>query len=192
MEHLIQVYGYVAVLIGTFFEGETVAMLGGFAAHQQHLRFSWVVLTAFVGSAMGDQVAYFLGKRFGRSFVDRRPKLASHIGRATSLLERHPVLFILGFRFIYGLRNVAPVAIALSRIPTARFLVLNVISAAVWAVLVTGAGYLFGQAVEAARGKLHAWDERLAMGAVLAAISIFGFNLLRERVSRRQTASKGR
>ncbi|HVK69905.1 MAG TPA: DedA family protein [Polyangium sp.] len=192
MEHLIEVYGYIAVLIGTFFEGETVAMLGGFAAHQQHLRFPLVVLTAFLGSATGDQIAYFLGKRFGRSFVDRRPKLGAHLARATSLLERYPTLFIFGFRFIYGIRNVAPVAIALSRIPTARFLVLNAMAAALWAVVVAGAGYLFGQAVESARGKLHAWDERLAMGAVLAAISIFGFNLLRERVFRRQTASKGR
>ncbi|MDC3981351.1 DedA family protein [Polyangium jinanense] len=192
MEHLIETYGYVAVLIGTFFEGETVAILGGFAAHQGHLRYSLVMLTAFVGSVLGDQSAYFLGRRYGRSFVDRRPKLGPHIARATSLLERHPVLFMFGFRFLYGLRNVAPVAIALSRIPMTRFLVLNVMSAALWAVIVTGLGYLFGQAVEAAWGKLHAWDERLAMGAVLAAISVFGFNLLRERVQRRQRASRGR
>ncbi|MDI1447624.1 DedA family protein [Polyangium sp. 6x1] len=192
MEHFIETYGYVAVLIGTFFEGETVAILGGFAAHQRHLRYLFVVLTAFVGAVLGDQVAYFCGKRFGPSFVNRRPKLVTHIGRATSLLERHPVLFILGYRFIYGLRNVAPVAIALSRIPTARFVVLNVISAALWAVVVTGAGYLFGQAIEAMRGELRAWDERLAMGAVLAALSVFGFNLLRERVRRRQAGSKGR
>ncbi|MDI1477357.1 DedA family protein [Polyangium sp. y55x31] len=192
MQHLIETYGYVAVLIGTFFEGETVAILGGFAAHQRHLRYSLVVLLAFVGSVLGDQVAYLLGRHYGRSFVDRRPKLVPHVARATALLERHPVLFILGFRFIYGLRNVAPVAISLSRIPMARFVVLNVIAAAVWAVIVTGLGYLFGQAIEALRGEIRAWDERLAMGAVLAALSIFGFNLLRERVQRRQAGPRGR
>ncbi len=33
----IQQYGYVAVFIGTFFEGESVALLGGFIAHGELL-----------------------------------------------------------------------------------------------------------------------------------------------------------
>jgi membrane protein DedA with SNARE-associated domain len=37
LESLIDTYGYPAVLVGTFFEGETVLVLGGFASHRGYL-----------------------------------------------------------------------------------------------------------------------------------------------------------
>ena len=55
LEHLIRQYGYFAVLLGTFFEGETVLILGGIAAQQGHLRLPLVLLFAFLefGASVG-------------------------------------------------------------------------------------------------------------------------------------------
>ncbi|HYB20914.1 MAG TPA: hypothetical protein VEH09_08285 [Thermodesulfobacteriota bacterium] len=36
-ERLFDTYGYWAILVGTFFEGETVLILGGFVASQGYL-----------------------------------------------------------------------------------------------------------------------------------------------------------
>jgi membrane protein DedA with SNARE-associated domain len=188
LQHLIETYGYAGVLVGALLEGETIVVLGGFAAHQEHLRLPLVVLAAFVGSASGDQLWYQIGRRYGRSFIDRRPKLQVPLARATRLLERHPNLFILGFRFIYGFRNVAPVAVALSQVPTGRFVVLNLVAAALWSVLVSGAGYFFGQAVELMLGDLRVWEERLAAGAVLAILTYLSFRLVRAQAHRRPPA----
>ncbi len=55
---------------------------------------------------------------------------------------------ILGFRFLYGLRTVAPFVIGLSKIPFFTFLILNIISAAVWATVVGTLGYYFGKGIE--------------------------------------------
>ena len=38
LEHYIETYGYLAVMIGTFLEGETILVLAGFAAHQGYLQ----------------------------------------------------------------------------------------------------------------------------------------------------------
>ena len=37
LEALISHYGYAAVAIGTFFEGETILVIAGFASHQGYL-----------------------------------------------------------------------------------------------------------------------------------------------------------
>ena len=37
LESLIDTYGYLTILIGTFLEGETILVLGGFAAHRGYL-----------------------------------------------------------------------------------------------------------------------------------------------------------
>ena len=67
--------------------------------------------------------------------------------RIHALLEHYDVIFILTVRFLYGLRISGPLILGSSRVPLLRFAVLNVMGAAVWAVLVSGAGYVFGLAI---------------------------------------------
>lgn len=54
-EELISTYGYVAVGIGTFQEGETILILGGFASHRGYLELPWVIACAFLGTLFGDR-----------------------------------------------------------------------------------------------------------------------------------------
>jgi membrane protein DedA with SNARE-associated domain len=170
LEQVVANYGYVAILIGTFFEGETILLVGAFAAHQGYLRIDLVILIAFIGSCAGDQFWYMLGRRYGRARLLDRPMLRDRIERITSWLDRYPTVFILGFRFVYGIRNIAPVVIALSKIPPWRFYVLNVIAAALWAATGGLAGYIFGAAVEAFVGNLKAFEQRVLAGIALAVI----------------------
>ena len=64
------------------------------------------------------------------------------------MLEQHQIKLMLGFRFLYGLRTVTPFIIGASNISPVRYLLLNIIGAAIWAVVVGTLGYLFGQTVE--------------------------------------------
>lgn len=73
-ESLLQTYGYYALFIGTFLEGETILVLAGFLAHQGYLGFWWVVLLAFLGSLSGDTLVFHLGRWKGRAFLSRRPR----------------------------------------------------------------------------------------------------------------------
>ena len=47
LESIVDTYGYLAVLLGTFLEGETILVLGGFAAHRGYLALPWVIVAAF-------------------------------------------------------------------------------------------------------------------------------------------------
>jgi membrane protein DedA with SNARE-associated domain len=160
----------LAILIGTFFEGETILLVGAFAAHQGILKIEYVILIAFIGSFAGDQFWYMLGRRYGPGRLANRPWLADKVRRISTWLEKYPTLFILGFRFVYGIRNVAPVAIALSNIPPWRFFALNIVAAAIWATAGGLAGYLFGAAVEAFIGHLKHAEQRFLAAAALAVL----------------------
>lgn len=104
-------YGYAFVLLGTFFEGESFAVIAGYAAHAGHLSLPWVIVCAFVGSLCGDQVAYLLGRSRTAKGLGRRESWRPKLERVRALLERHSVLVMLGFRFLYGIRTVTPFAI---------------------------------------------------------------------------------
>lgn len=148
LEELVTTYGYAAVAIGCFLEGETVLILGGFAAHRGYLELPWVIVCAFLGTLFSDQLYYFIGRIKGTSVLEKRPKWKAKSEKVFSLLHKHQILLILGFRFIYGLRTAAPFLIGASRIEPTRFIILNIVGAAVWAVIIGYMGYLFGYALE--------------------------------------------
>lgn len=160
LETLIVQYGYLAVLVGTFFEGETILALGGIAAHERYLHLGFVIAAGFLGSFAGDQLWFHLGRTHGRRWLSARPGLSARLNRVCHLLDRNPTLFILGFRFIYGVRNIAPVAIALSSVTYRRFVALNIVAAAIWASAVGVGGYWFGDAIDLFLTDMKVWEGR--------------------------------
>lgn len=148
LEHIIETFGYPAIFIGTFFEGETILVLAGFAAFRGYLNLPLVIAASFLGTFAGDQLYFYLGRRHSRAFLDRFPRWRSRLAAVEGLLDRYRILFILGFRFTYGLRTVSPFVIGMGRVPVWQYVLLNGISALAWAVLVGCGGYILGNAME--------------------------------------------
>lgn len=144
VEYLIATYGYLAIAIGTFFEGETIVVLGGFAAHQGYLSFPFVLLNAFLGTFLGDQLYFYIGRVKGKSILTHRPRWKSKSEKIISLFHKHHIALILGFRFVYGIRTITPFILGWMRIAPARFLVLNFLGAGAWAIGIGALGYAFG------------------------------------------------
>lgn len=143
-------YGYLAIVIGTFFEGETIVILAGIAAQQGigGLNVWWVALAAFAGGLSGDTCWFMIGRRWGARLLARKPKWKERADKVLHHVYRHRVLFVLSFRFFYGLRNVTPFALATTPMPMWYFSVLNALGAAVWALSFAWGGYVIGHAAE--------------------------------------------
>ncbi|EIJ42413.1 putative membrane-associated protein [Beggiatoa alba B18LD] len=149
LEQLIINYGYLAIFIGTFLEGETIVVLGGIAAHMGLLDLPLVAATAFMGSFMGDQLFFQIGRIGGKRLLATRPVWQERIEYIDELLHRYRFWLILTFRFYYGLRNIIPFALGTMSVPFKQFFILNFVGAIIWAIILSCLGYLFGQAFEA-------------------------------------------
>lgn len=147
IEGIIREYGYLAIVANTFIEGETIQIIAGWFAHEGLLDYRLVILAGFSGTVAGDQLYYWLGRRWGEPLMRRFPKLAVRCQPAFNLLRRFDNMFILGFRFVYGVRNVAPFACGAAGISVLRFTILNVIAALIWATAFASAGFFFGKAI---------------------------------------------
>lgn len=158
LEQLISEYGYVAIGVGSLLEGETIVVLGGFSAHLGYLELQWVILAAFLGSFIGDQFYFYIGRLKGRQLLEKRPAWQKKSVRVLGLLSRHQNSFILGFRFLYGLRTATPFLIGAANISPARFFVLNFLGAVIWAITIGALGYFFGNAMQALLGDLKHYE----------------------------------
>jgi len=178
---LIDTYGYAAVLVGAFLEGETILALAGLAAYRQYLDFRVVVAIALVAGFAGDQVYFWLGRRKGQQILRRFPNAQQRADRFDALLARWHAPLIVAIRFMYGFRIVGPVLLGMGRVPAWKFVVFNFIGAAIWAPLIAGLGYLFGNVIEALLDDLRD-VELLAFGAlVLIGLASFIVHHIRTR-----------
>ncbi|ENO5867899.1 DedA family protein [Salmonella enterica subsp. enterica serovar Newport] len=170
---LITHYGYAALVIGSMAEGETVTLLGGVAAHQGLLKFPLVAAAVALGGMMGDQLLYLLGRCYGGKILRRFPRYHTKIRRAQKMIQRHPYLFVIDTRFMYGFRVVGPLLIGASRLPPKIFLPLNIVGALIWALLFTTLGYLGGEVIAP---WLHDLDQHLRHGVwlILAIVLVVG------------------
>lgn len=144
IEALIARYGLIALFLGSGIEGEAVVVTGGILAHQGLVSLSGAMIAATTGSCIIDQLWFFVGRHGRRYDWVRRLVAKPAFSRALDFLERYPVAFIFGFRFVYGMRTISPVAIGTSRVPVARFMLFNALAAAIWAPFFTWLGYAFG------------------------------------------------
>ena len=170
MEDLIAQLGYVAIFIGTFLEGETVLGLGGVAAAYGYLSFGGVMAVAVIGAFLGDQTAFFIGRRYGNRVLARFPAFAAKAPRVQELVRRWDAPAVIVLRFLYGLRIAGPIVIGSCGISPWRLAFFNFIGVLIWAPLVTGIGYFAGQALEAWIGRMRHVQIVALMAVVLVAV----------------------
>jgi membrane protein DedA with SNARE-associated domain len=173
LESFLETYGLLAILLGTFFEGETILVLAGLAAHRGYLSLPSVVAAGFLGTFVGDQLYFHLGRRHAEVFLARRPAWGARLARSRRFLDRHHVAFILGFRFLYGLRTVSPFAIGMSDVGPRRYLILNAAGGLFWSVAVALLGYSVGEGAETLLGRVKEIEGWLFLGVAVVGSSIW-------------------
>lgn len=186
MEQLLSEYGpslgYFFLLLGSFVEGETVVLTAGFLSFKGYLSLPWIIVIAFTGSLVADQLLFYVGRYYGPGLIEKKPALKEKSKRIFALLHRYNVGFILSFRFIYGIRVASPLVIGASGISIRRFTILNIIAAAIWAVLSCLAGYMIGywfaDAVDAIIAKIIQFEKMLIItAAALVFMSFVAFKI---------------
>ncbi len=183
IETLIAQYGLAAIFLGAGIEGETAVVTGGLLAHQHLLPLWGSAAAAVTGSFAADQMFFLAGRRYRDTARVRRIAAKPAFAKALDTLERHPTIFILGFRFLYGLRTISPIAIGTSHVPARTFMLLNLVSAMVWGVLFTGIGYVFGDGLIELVDQIMPRQKLVGVAILIAvaALAIAGFRYWRRR-----------
>jgi membrane protein DedA with SNARE-associated domain len=182
LSEALQHYGYYAILIGGFFEGETILILGAYAVHEGYLSMLPVISCGAIAAFGADQTYFFLARHRGVHLLQGRPKLSQRIERVGSFAARHPVATIFLMRFAWGFRIVMPAALGMGRLSAPAFMALDALAAVVWAAAVALFGIKITALAHAIAGPLHAWEQALIASAIVIALAVA---FVRHRRSRR-------
>jgi len=181
LEHYISTYGYLAVFLGVFVEGEAIVLTAGFLAYQGILQLHWVILSALVGSICVYQGFFYLGRSHGNRFLDSRPHWKPRIAKIQVLLQRHYLWIIFGYRLFFGFRSITPFALGMTAISQKRFLAIDLLPATVWSVTFSVLGYLFGHVLEAMISNLEKYQYWIALGFFAGILLLVALYFLYQR-----------
>jgi len=129
--------------------GETVTLMGGYAAGSGQLNVLGVMGAAIGGAVLGDNIGYWVGRRLGWDLI---LKVGRWLGQSPAQLDklreqflRHAGKSVLLGRFVAVLRVVAgPMAGAVG-MPYPRFFLCNVAGATLWGITMVSLAWLGGR-----------------------------------------------
>jgi membrane protein DedA with SNARE-associated domain len=157
LQQLVSAHGYWAIALivglesmGIPLPGETILLLAAiYAAADPTLNIWFVIAAAAVGSIVGDNAGYWIGKNYAYALLVRHGK---HIGMSAARIKVGQYLFrehggkvvFLG-RFVALLRILAAFLAGVNRMPWRDFLIANAAGAVLWASAFGIGGYFFGK-----------------------------------------------
>jgi membrane-associated protein len=175
-----------STFLGLVVPGEIAVLLGGVIAHEGRVALWAVFGAAAIGAAVGDQIGYLVGRRYGPALLDRMPRRLvrpDELDRALRLVRTRGAAAVVIGRWAAALRALVPGIAGMSRMPRAVFTAANVVGGLVWAVAVAVLGYAAGASYRVLEDRLRIGGEVLF--AVVAVLVVYG-------VWRRRRASRAR
>jgi membrane protein DedA with SNARE-associated domain/membrane-associated phospholipid phosphatase len=153
--------------VGLVAPGETVVIAGGVIAGQGEIELIPLIGLVWVCAVLGDTTSFFIGRRLGRSFLERhgpRVKIThERLEQVEGYFDRHGGKTILIGRFIGLVRALAPFIAGASGLAYRRFLPYSVVGTGLWSTVFCVLGYIFWRSFDRV--------------AHIAGQAIFGFGL---------------
>jgi membrane-associated protein len=129
---------------------ETSVILAGVLASTGDLHLVLVILFAAAGAIVGDNTAYWIGRKVGHRIVDRwfKGERRKQVDWAHKQVEERGGYLIIIGRFIPGGRTAVTLSCGMLEMPWRRFIAFDVAAGLVWATYAAMLGYLGGRTFE--------------------------------------------
>jgi membrane protein DedA with SNARE-associated domain len=137
-------YGYFAILIAAFWEGEAVLIAAGALCGAGLLDWRLTIIAAAIGGSAGDQVYFYLARERAARLIQKNKRLSRVYPKVQRFVLRHGTWAVLLSRFAAGLRITIPLVCATVKMPAKKYSVLNLLSGFAWASVWVAVSYQFG------------------------------------------------
>ncbi|MBU2233607.1 VTT domain-containing protein, partial [Patescibacteria group bacterium] len=160
-------------ILGTLIPGQTIIILGGFLAKIEIFQLEAVMVVAAFGVVIGDLLAYYIGHKFGYTFVIRYGKYfflnQEKYKKTKDLVSEHTGKALIVGRFSPFTRAVAAFLAGIYKINFSKFVFYSIVGGISWSTLSVLFGYIIGQGFEGAAK----YFGHIVLAAIILIVLIF-------------------
>ena len=155
IEHYLRDYGVIALFVTIFLEslgapvpGESALIASSIMAVDGQLKISHVFLAVWIAAVLGDNTGYLIGKFGGRKLLLRYGWVVKltpeRLAEFEDLFRRWGPLIVVVARFVVVFRQLNGVIAGSMAMPWGRFLLANIVGAALWTTVWCLGPYFLG------------------------------------------------
>jgi membrane protein DedA with SNARE-associated domain len=155
VEQFVRDYGVVAVSVllaleslGLPLPGETMLIFGSVLAGRGEMSLPALLIFAWAGSVLGDNIGYLLGRKLGRAAVSRYGAriglTATRFDAVEAMFTRYGAGTVVFARFVNVLRQLNGIVAGTLGMAWPRFLACNALGAALWVALWVLGAFVLG------------------------------------------------
>lgn len=152
--------------------GETMMVVAGVMAYNNHGSYIGMIIASALGTVIGMQFSYEIGRRLGTKAVD---KYGMYIGltpyrmtKAAEFFNKFGNIVIIIAYFLPGVRHILGYFSGISRIDAKKFHIYSTIGGVFWVVVFITLGYVLGPSAPHAFKLLHKYGTMLFIIAIAA------------------------
>lgn len=165
--------------------GDSLLFTGGLLAAAPNPPVNiWVLaISVSVVAVLGDQCAYFIGRRIGPALFDKEDSRffkKQYVTQSHAFFERHGPKTIILARFVPIVRTFTPVLAGVSYMRYPLFLGFDIVGGILWGAGMTLLGYFLGS-VPFVKSNLELMILLIVFLSILPGITAVGRNVLRRR-----------
>ncbi|MDD2400485.1 MAG: VTT domain-containing protein [Sulfurovum sp.] len=168
----LETWGYLAIAFFSFGGSLVVVAAAGVLSYLGKMDLTTALAVAAVSNFMGDNFLFYLGK-YQKNQV--RPYFAKHkrkIALATLIMRKYGIMAIFIQKFIYGIKTLVPLSMALAKYDFKKFVFFNVFASIVFVAVIGGGSYYSSEAFIAFFDKLkeYPWMMPVILFTVIGGI----------------------
>ena len=143
----LETWGYLAVAFFSFGGSLFIVAAAGVFSFMGHMDLTTALIVAILANFMGDNFLFYLGKYHKR---DIKPYFAKHkrkIALATLIMRKYGIAAIFIQKFLYGVKTIVPISMALSKYDFRKFIFFNVFASIVFILTIGLSAYFASESI---------------------------------------------
>jgi undecaprenyl-diphosphatase len=133
--------------LGLIIPGTSLVVFAGVLTSRKIIRLGSLIVAVAVGGILGDAASFYLGKKGTKWFGSHNKFFKTeYLKKGEDFFLKHGNRSVIFARFFGPLRPIIPFVAGMFKMPSQKFFLYNVISAAVSAPLYVGLGFFLGSA----------------------------------------------
>ncbi len=169
-------------IVGSLIPGHTVVIISGFLSKIEIFQLNIVILVVILSAMIGDFSGFYLGKRYGYSFLNKFGKTLfikdEYIEKAKQIVANHTGKAIILGRFNPITRPLVPFIVGASKVHINKFWLFDFIGVSLWALVSIMSGYIFGASYHLVSGVIGKF---IFIAIIISVLIIWGYSLINKR-----------
>ncbi len=168
----LETWGYLAVAFFSFGGSFFIVAAAGVFSYMGHMNLATALMIATVANFMGDNFLFYLGKYQKKEIEPYFAKHKRKLALATLIMRKYGVVAIFIQKFIYGVKTIVPLSMALAKYDFKKFVLFNFFASIVFVLVIGLSAYYSSEAIISFFGiiKERPWIAPVVLVSIIGAV----------------------